>query len=148
MSRDQLSKVPLVGVGCIPTHEGRVLLVRNHRGYWSSPGGHLDFGESPVDAAIRETREETGVTVRDVEFVALTNDVMEESGKHYITIWLRGVVDDPTVTIIDKSEIAEAAWFNPDSLPNPRHIYFENLICGRCLPASALWFSSTASGDN
>ena len=112
--------------------------MRNHRGFWSAPGGHLDFGESPVDAAIRETMEETGVTVRDVEFVAITNDVMEESGKHYVTIWFRGVVDDPTGTIIDTAEIAEAAWFDPNVLPSPRHLYFENLICGRCLPARPL----------
>jgi 8-oxo-dGTP diphosphatase len=123
-------------VGCIPVHQGRILLVRSQRGFWSTPGGHLDFGESPVDAAIRETLEETGVTVRDLEFVAITNDVIADSGKHYVTIWLRGVVDDPAVAIRDTAEIAEAAWFDPDSLPGPRHIYFDNLIRGRSLPES------------
>jgi len=127
---------PRVGVGCIPVHDGRVLLVRSHSGYWSTPGGHLDFGESPVDAAVRETLEETGVTVREVQFVALTNDVMESSAKHYVTIWFTGVVDDPTIMIRDTAEIVEAAWFDPASLPNPRHIYFENLISGRSLPAA------------
>ena len=74
--------------------------------------------------------------VRDLQFVAITNDVISESGKHYVTIWLRGVVDDPTVSIRDTTEIAEAAWFDPDSLPAPRHVYFENLIRGRSLPES------------
>jgi len=87
-----------------------------------------------MDAAIRETREETGVTVRDLEFVAITNDIIESAQKHYVTIWFRGVVDDPTVAIADAAEIAEAAWFDPEELPSPRHIYFDNLISGRTLP--------------
>jgi 8-oxo-dGTP diphosphatase len=136
MLQDPSFKVPLVGVGCIPVHGGRVLLVRNQRGFWSTPGGHLDFGEAPSEAAFRETLEETGVTVRQIEFVAITNDVMPESGKHYVTIWVRGIVDDPTVRIRDTAEIAEAAWFDPKDLPHPRHVYFDNLICGRSLPAS------------
>jgi len=127
-------KIPFVGVGCIPVHEGRILLVRNHRGRWSPPGGHLDFGESPIDAAVRETREETGVAVHDLEFVAITNDIIESAQKHYVTIWFRGVVDNPTVTILDVAEIAEAMWCDPASLPSPRHVYFDNLISGRSWP--------------
>ena len=45
---------------------------------------------------------------------------------------------DVGATIIDTAEIAEAAWFDPNVLPSPRHLYFENLICGRCLPARPL----------
>jgi 8-oxo-dGTP pyrophosphatase MutT (NUDIX family) len=41
---------------------GRVLLHRHKRlGIWLQPGGHLEPGESPPQAAVRETREETGV---------------------------------------------------------------------------------------
>jgi len=128
------SKGPFVGVGCIPIWQGRILLVRSHNGFWSTPGGHLEHGESPVDAAIRETREETGVSVRDVEFVAITNDVIPATGRHYVTTWFRGVVDDPALQIQDAEEIAEAAWFDPASLPEPRHVYFESLISGRTFP--------------
>jgi 8-oxo-dGTP diphosphatase len=128
------ASVPRVGVGCIVMHHGRVLLVRNRRGLWSAPGGHLDFGESPEDAAVRETREETGVAVAGVEFVALTSDVMPASGKHYITIWMRGATDDPDLLIADAEEIAEAGWFDPEALPGPRAVYFENLLSGRTLP--------------
>lgn len=130
------SDIPFIGVGCIVVHDGRVLLVRDRRGLWSTPGGHLDFGESPAEAAVRETAEETGVAVIGVEFVAITNDVMPDVGKHYVTIWMRGETDEPTIAIADTHEIEEAAWFDPHSLPAPRHMFFENLLARRTLPGS------------
>ena len=129
-------KIPSVGVGCIVVRDGQLLLVRNHRGFWSTPGGHLDFGESPEACAARETFEETGISVTAVQFVAITNDVLEDAGKHYVTIWMRGEARDVPPTIGDTAEIAEIGWFAPDALPSPLHLYFQNLLEGRCLPPS------------
>jgi len=43
---------------------GRMLLVRRwDTGDWELPGGHVDSGESAADAAVRETAEESGITV-------------------------------------------------------------------------------------
>ena len=42
--------------------EGRVLLVSQHGTSWSLPKGHIEPGESPLEAARREIHEETGVT--------------------------------------------------------------------------------------
>ena len=71
-------KIPFVGIGCIVVRHRQLLLVRNHRGFWSTPGGHLDFGETPEACAARETREETGISVSNIEFVAITNDVLAD----------------------------------------------------------------------
>jgi 8-oxo-dGTP diphosphatase len=128
-------KTPLVGVGCVVVREdGQVLMVQNHRGLWSTPGGHLDFGESPAECAARETFEETGLQVTAVEFAAITNDVLPDAGQHYITIWMRADAADSTLVIRDPTEIAAAVWFAPNALPEPRHLYFENLLAGRSLP--------------
>lgn len=44
--------------------DGRVLLIKHRRyGCWLPPGGHLEAGETPDAAALREVREETGLTV-------------------------------------------------------------------------------------
>ncbi len=130
-------QIPFVGVGCIVTRrDGQLLLVRNHGGGWSPPGGHLDFGESPEACAARETLEETGVRVTDMEFVAITNDLIEDAGKHYVTIWLRAVADEWTPAVADPAEIAEIGWFPSEALPTPLAVYFENLLAGRCLPAA------------
>lgn len=47
--------------------QGRVLVVKAHyKKYWSFPGGIVDAGETPRQAAVRETREEVGLPV-DIE---------------------------------------------------------------------------------
>ncbi|HEY4911387.1 MAG TPA: NUDIX hydrolase [Methylomirabilota bacterium] len=56
-----------VVAGTIPELEGRVLLTRRSiepaRGKWTYPGGFVDWGEAVEAAAVRETREETGLEV-------------------------------------------------------------------------------------
>ena len=59
---------PKVAVGVVAQRRGRLLLVRrNHEprmGEWSFPSGFVDAGEVLEQAAIRETKEETGLEVR------------------------------------------------------------------------------------
>ncbi len=59
----QLLQLPSVAVLC-RDEEGRVLLVlERDSGKWSPPGGVIDPGEGPEQAAVRETLEETGLVV-------------------------------------------------------------------------------------
>ena len=55
------------------------------------PGGHLEYGESFAECGAREALEETGLEIGEIRFLVATNDVMEE-GKHYVTIFVTGVV--------------------------------------------------------
>lgn len=49
-------------VAVYPRHQGRVLLIHHRRlGIWLPPGGELNDGETPLEAAARELREETGL---------------------------------------------------------------------------------------
>ncbi|HEX7313919.1 MAG TPA: NUDIX domain-containing protein [Pyrinomonadaceae bacterium] len=48
--------------GVVLDAEGRVLLVSQHGTSWSLPKGHLEEGESPLEAARREIYEESGVS--------------------------------------------------------------------------------------
>jgi 8-oxo-dGTP diphosphatase len=129
-------RIPYVGVGCIVERDGKILLVREHRGLWSTPGGHLDFGESPAACAAREALEETGVVVSNVRFVAITNDLLDDVGKHYLTVWMRGDATCDDIAIGDCDEISEAGWFTAEQCPRPLHRFFENLICGRSMPSA------------
>lgn len=52
-------------VAVYPRHEGRVLLIRHRRlGLWLPPGGEMVSSETPLEAAARELREETGLVGR------------------------------------------------------------------------------------
>lgn len=71
-----------------------LLLYRNKKkndmseGKWLAPGGHIEVGESSEQAAIRETREETGLIINTLKCageVLFVNDDYEEMMYIYIT---------------------------------------------------------------
>src|SRR5262245_18223392 len=82
-----------VGVGAVICRSEEILLLRRRNvhgsGTWSTPGGHVEFGESLEACAAREALEETGLIVGEVEFLAVTNDHMPADDKHYVTVWMR-----------------------------------------------------------
>jgi 8-oxo-dGTP diphosphatase len=127
-----MNQDPKVGAAIIITKDDRVLLMKRKgvhgTGTWSTPGGHLDFGETPEQCAAREAKEEVGLDVIDIRFRAITNDVFEEYGKHYITIWMDGRSISGEPTIAAEEEVAEIGWFAWNSLPQPLFLPLENLI--------------------
>jgi 8-oxo-dGTP diphosphatase len=121
--KQAMSKRPYVGVGVIIMKGDQVLLMRRRNshgdGTWSSPGGHLEYGESPEACAIRESQEETGVIIADVTFRAITNDLFETEEKHYVTIWMEGRYVSGEPRINSQREMSELGWFSWDALPQP-----------------------------
>jgi len=87
----EFPEVPLLGVGGVVVHEGRVLLVQRGReplkGQWSLPGGLLEVGESLESGVIREVEEETGLRVQPVQLIELLDRIHREGGRvryHYV----------------------------------------------------------------
>ena len=114
---------PLIGVGAVIVKDGRALLIKRGQppllGEWSLPGGVLECGESLLEAAIREAREETGLTVEVVEMLGVYERVIRsDDGRvryHYVLIdfLCRPVVGELKAS----SDAAEAGWFTRDELP-------------------------------
>ena len=115
--------LPKVGVACIVWKDGKFLMGQRRGshgdGTWSVPGGHLEFGETFEDTAVREVMEETGLEIENVRFFAVTNDFMPHENKHYISVWMEADwrSGEPTVTEPDKW--IGHAWKTFDTLPSP-----------------------------
>lgn len=61
------------------------------------PGGHLEMMESWEDCAKREVKEEMDLDLVNLHFVHVTNDIMVEEDKHYVTIFISGEFGSPQV---------------------------------------------------
>jgi mutator protein MutT len=92
-------------------------LDRKGRLLWSLPKGHIEDGETPEQTAVREVREETGITgevVRslgsiDYWFVA-ENRRVHKTVHHYLLVALSGELSD------EDTEVTEVAWVALDDL--------------------------------
>lgn len=96
---------------------GVILLKHKRLGLWLQPGGHIDPGESPWDAALREAREETGLEVSFAEVgpggvPVLVHVDVHAGGRGHTHLDLRYLVDgaaaDPAPP---EGESQEVAWF-------------------------------------
>lgn len=104
---------------------GRVLLVRRRveEGSlsWQFPAGEVEEGESAADAAAREAREETGLTVTESKM--LGERLHPNTGR--IMIYVACDVVGGTARITDDDELVELAWSNHEKLteyvPHPFH---------------------------
>jgi nucleoside triphosphatase len=99
---------PTVGV-LIFNPRGELLLLQSHkwRGKYVVPGGHIELGESAVEAVRRETREETGLEVDDIRFLCWQEFIYDElfwKPGHFIFLDYTCKTDDSQVVLNDEAE--------------------------------------------
>jgi 8-oxo-dGTP pyrophosphatase MutT (NUDIX family) len=100
----------------VVSSRGIVLHLHKRLGIWVQPGGHVDAGESPEEACLRETSEETGLDVRHLDPICLFHvDVHPgPSGHtHYDLRYL--VVSEPHDPTPPAGESPEVYWFDFDA---------------------------------
>ncbi len=109
---------PCVLVACYLCHRNRILWLRRGIapaiGQWALPGGYMESGETPQEAASRELEEETGIRV-DPETMQLVSvsTVLHMTQTHLV---FRSEVDSvPEHQLTD--EALEIAWFGLDEMP-------------------------------
>ncbi len=123
---------PKVGVGVMVIKDGKVLLGKRKNahgeGSWCFPGGHLEFGESWEECAKREVLEETSLTLKNVHFGTVTNDIFEKEGKHYITLFMLAEIESGEVNVMEPEKCERWEWFKWDNLPRPLFVPIENAL--------------------
>jgi 8-oxo-dGTP diphosphatase len=91
-------------------NKDRILLLKRKNGLWEFPGGGVDWGEDPQQSAVRETREETGLSAENLSFVTVTSATYEKDGneKHSVYVVYKGTAPDDNVNL--SGEHVEHRW--------------------------------------
>ena len=121
-----VNTVVKVGVGVvIRDQSGRILLEkRRDCGVWGLPGGRVEPGESVMEAAEREIKEETGLFIHVTGLIGVYSDPHErivtypDNGDvvHLVDIVLDARIVSGTLTCSEESE--ELRFFDPAALPS------------------------------
>lgn len=91
-------------------HPKQVLMVGTHyKQHWDIPGGVIDEGEMPIEAAVRECKEELGIYA--IPGRLLTQSTVRLANGNVLVAWI--FKGDPEATegfVPDGQEVIEAAW--------------------------------------
>lgn len=110
-------KNPKPVVSLLIHKNGKVLMIQRanepFKGQWVLPGGFISKNESPEEAILRETEEETGLKPKIEGFLGFYGKYFDPRGDH-IDIIFFGIADG-TLKLSDEDKKAE--YFSPDKLP-------------------------------
>lgn len=115
---------PAVTTDCVvftKEEEPKVLLIQRgnepYKGCWAFPGGFMNMEETAKECAVRELKEETGLTVKQIQQIGAYSKVDRDPRGRTISIAYLAIVDAPTA-VSGMDDAAKAAWFPLSSLPN------------------------------
>jgi nucleoside triphosphatase len=109
---------PTVGA-LIFSPEGKLFLMRSHKwkGRYVLPGGHIELGERMTEALKREVKEETNLSIRDLDFICFQECIYDErfwQRRHFIFFDYACQTEDTDVRL--NSEAQEYVWVALDEI--------------------------------
>jgi len=116
-----------IGVGCgvfIHNDAGEILLLKrsknckNEISYWERPGGTVEFGETAVEALKRETLEEIGVEIEDIEFLSFTDHFIPKDHQHWLGLSFMAEIKSGEPRNAEPEKHEAIGWFKVDQVPN------------------------------
>jgi ADP-ribose pyrophosphatase len=114
---------PRIGVGAvIIDSENNILLqLRNkppEAGYWSIPGGKVEFMEKLEDAIARELKEELGINVRIEDMLCVTNHIVPADNAHWVAPTFLVQIIGGKVKNLEPDAIRQVQFFPLSNLPD------------------------------
>jgi 8-oxo-dGTP diphosphatase len=109
---------PKVAAVVLLEKDGKVLLTRRAwnpaKGLWTLPGGFVDGGEDPRDAAVRECREETGLAIEIDRLIDLYYGKAHIDGAGIVIAYTGRLLDGEPAA---GDDVDALDFFGPDNLP-------------------------------
>jgi 8-oxo-dGTP pyrophosphatase MutT (NUDIX family) len=104
--------------------DGKLLVIRerpadlavDHEPVINQPAGHVEKGETPTDAVIREVLEETGYHVRPIELVGIHHVIQPTKERTTIGFLFRCELVDEIQNPISATEIVETLWLTQEEI--------------------------------
>lgn len=118
-------KQPTVGIGVIIVNKKNEILIGKRIGTfvpkYSIPGGGLEVGETFEEAAIREIKEETNLTITNPQVIGVTNNLetYKEAGTHTISIILLAKQFLGELKVMEPEKCEQWFWCDSKNLPEP-----------------------------
>ena len=118
--------IDYIGIGCgalIINENNETLLVRrtgktrNQAGFWSKPGGGVEFGEKIEDAVKREVKEELGIDIELIRFLGFSNHIVKNENQHWIAFNYLAKIINGHPQNLEPEKHDEIKWFNFNNLP-------------------------------
>ncbi|WP_404404565.1 NUDIX domain-containing protein [Jeotgalibacillus malaysiensis] len=113
-------KVWLGAAGVIENSKGEWLVVKKKygglKGKWSIPAGFVEEGETADQAAVREVKEETGMTAEVIRVAGFRSGVLKDTISDNMIIFVMKAMDESEALQIPEDEIEEAAWIDKREL--------------------------------
>lgn len=122
--------------------DGSILLLKRTRGdyvgFWSLPGGKIEKGEHPSDAAVREIREETGLPTTFRRHLGLVSEHLKEDGvvaAHFLLHLCELELQDTNATPSDEGalawfDLADLAAHEREIIPSD-YLMIQRMVCRR-----------------
>ncbi len=117
-----MGNTPKIGALAVVVHETRVLLVQRSKqpdaGLWGFPGGHVEWGETVMQAAQRELREETSVIAEPQCYLdnldLLRRDEQGAVQSHYLLVGV--ACEYRSGSPVAGDDALDARWFSIDQI--------------------------------
>jgi ADP-ribose pyrophosphatase YjhB (NUDIX family) len=113
-----LYRHPALGAVAAVIRDAKILLIKRSiepfRGHWTLPAGYLEIDEEPWEAARRETREETGLEIEQVELLGVLTNRDDHRRNGIVVAYLARPVGGELAAGDDAED---ARFFEMDALP-------------------------------